>query len=268
MSVKKIYPNLACRLEFFVEDSSTGLPVPSLSYSDVSSAGYALIDDGVRASTVSVSLSSSAADTAAVAAGKFITINSSRGHYAIDCPSGASDSGSQFVEAVVAFTAGHMVYAVTHEINYELAVAINTSADVSATSTAVTTVDGRVQDVQSRIPAALVSGRMDASVGAMATNTFTASAIATDAGTELASAVRTNLATELTRIDVAISTRLASASYTTPPSTGEILTALGTGTWITSIGDSRIANLDTTISSRATQTTVNEIASQSKMVQF
>jgi hypothetical protein len=37
------------------------------------------------------------------------------------------------------------------------------------------------QDIQARLPAALVGGRIDASVGAMAANTVTASAIATDA---------------------------------------------------------------------------------------
>ena len=45
------------------------------------------------------------------------------------------------------------------------------------------------QDIQSRLPAALVSGRMDASVGAMAANTLTASALATDAVDEIVEAV-------------------------------------------------------------------------------
>ena len=44
-----------------------------------------------------------------------------------------------------------------------------------------TTLDGR-------IPAALVSGRMDASVGAMAANVITAAALAADAGNEIADA--------------------------------------------------------------------------------
>jgi hypothetical protein len=43
------------------------------------------------------------------------------------------------------------------------------------------------QDIQSRLPSALVSGRIDASVGAMAANTVTASALATDAVTEIQS---------------------------------------------------------------------------------
>jgi len=47
------------------------------------------------------------------------------------------------------------------------------------------------EDIQSRLPAALVSGRMDASVGAMAANVLTASALATDAVTEIQSGLAT-----------------------------------------------------------------------------
>lgn len=42
------------------------------------------------------------------------------------------------------------------------------------------------EDIQTRLPAALVSGRMDVSVGAMAANVVTASALASDAVTEIA----------------------------------------------------------------------------------
>lgn len=46
-----------------------------------------------------------------------------------------------------------------------------------------------VDDLQTRVPAALVSGRMDSSVGAMAANTLTASALAADAVNEIVAAV-------------------------------------------------------------------------------
>lgn len=45
------------------------------------------------------------------------------------------------------------------------------------------------EDIQSRLPAALVSGRIDASVGAMAANVMTAAAAAADFGGEIADAV-------------------------------------------------------------------------------
>lgn len=103
-----------------------------------------------------------------------------------------------------------------------------------ATSAALATVQADTDDIQTRLPAALVSGRMDSSTGAMAagvvtaaavaTNAIDADALATDAVTEIAAgvavgsaptaaqnatAVRTELATELARIDVATSTRAA-----------------------------------------------------------
>lgn len=58
-----------------------------------------------------------------------------------------------------------------------------------ATSAALATVQADTDDIQTRLPAALVSGRIDASVGAMAANTLTASALATDAVTEIVAAV-------------------------------------------------------------------------------
>lgn len=65
-----------------------------------------------------------------------------------------------------------------------------TTVGLSGTTVKTATdVETDTADIQSRIPAALVSGRIDASVGAMASNTLTAAAIATDAGAEIADAV-------------------------------------------------------------------------------
>lgn len=50
-----------------------------------------------------------------------------------------------------------------------------------ATSTQVDDAEGDLNDIQTRLPAALVGGRMDSSVGAMAASVVTAAAIATDA---------------------------------------------------------------------------------------
>lgn len=57
-----------------------------------------------------------------------------------------------------------------------------TTVNLSGTTVKTATdVETDTQDIQSRLPAALVSGRIDASVGAMAANTLTATAIAADA---------------------------------------------------------------------------------------
>lgn len=77
------------------------------------------------------------------------------------------------------------------------------SADVAAVKTQTSAIETDTQDIQSRLPAALVSGRIDSSVGAMAANTLTASALATDAVTEIQSGLATaaNLATVDTVVD-------------------------------------------------------------------
>jgi hypothetical protein len=78
----------------------------------------------------------------------------------------------------------------------DIVINIQTSAqqiDDLATQVSVNTVDDfldtEITDIQARLPAALVSGRIDASVGAMASNVVTAASLATDAGAEIADAV-------------------------------------------------------------------------------
>lgn len=58
-------------------------------------------------------------------------------------------------------------------------------ADVAQSADSATA----LADIQSRLPAALVSGRMDASVGAMAANVLTAAATAADFSTEVVTAI-------------------------------------------------------------------------------
>lgn len=76
------------------------------------------------------------------------------------------------------------------------------SADVAAVKAQTAAIETDTQDIQTRLPAALVSGRMDSSVGAMAANTLTASALATDAVTEIQSGLAT--AANLTTVDTVV----------------------------------------------------------------
>lgn len=164
---KKIYPGIAARLEFIVEDTD-GLPVPSLTHSDTSSAGYRDCTDGVVSSTTPVSLTSSVAATASVNAGQFVTIDGSRGHYAIDVPSGAAGASLDYAEAVVVFTAGHTVTPIQHEIDLALqtisASYVKVAIDIPD---AISGVASQATDIQDRIPAALFDGRMSVDVRAL-----------------------------------------------------------------------------------------------------
>lgn len=86
-------------------------------------------------------------------------------------------------------------------------------------------VDTEIADIQSRLPAALVGGRMDASVGAMATNVMTASALATDAVTEIQSGLATasDMATVAGYIDTEITTLISELA--------KVPKSDGTATW-------------------------------------
>lgn len=65
-----------------------------------------------------------------------------------------------------------------------------TTVNLSGTTVKTATdVETDTADIQGRLPAALVSGRIDASVGAVASNAITAAALAADAGAEIADAV-------------------------------------------------------------------------------
>lgn len=98
------------------------------------------------------------------------------------------------------------------------------SADVAAIKAETVTILADTNDIQTRLPAALVGGRMDSSVGAMAANVMTAAAAAADLTTELqaglstldAAGVRTavglasaNLDTQLSAIDDFLDTEVA-----------------------------------------------------------
>lgn len=63
------------------------------------------------------------------------------------------------------------------------------SADVAAVKAETASIQSDTNDIQTRLPAALVGGRIDASVGAMAADTLTASALATTAVDEIVDAV-------------------------------------------------------------------------------
>lgn len=123
------------------------------------------------------------------------------------------------------------------------------SADIAAVKNQTAAIEVDTQDIQSRIPAALVSGRMDSSVGAMAANTLTASALATDAVTE----IQTGLST-LDAAGVRSAVGLASANLDTQldalPTAAEGASAVwgaGTRTLTALDEDSTTLDLDATI---------------------
>jgi hypothetical protein len=72
------------------------------------------------------------------------------------------------------------------------------------------------------------SNHVAADIHELQPDVITAAGVASDVGDEIAAAVRVNLATELGRVDAAVSSRLATSGYTTPPTAATIAdTVLG-----------------------------------------
>ncbi len=109
-----------------------------------------------------------------------------------------------------------------------------TASALATVNTTVNTINVGTSDIQSRLPASLVSGRIDASVGAMATDTITSGALATSAVTE----IQTGLATP-TNITAATGVVLSGVTHT-----GAVIPTVTTLTnlpaittdWLTSTG--------------------------------
>lgn len=80
------------------------------------------------------------------------------------------------------------------DVNAEVDIAITDAALATAANLAAVQAD--TDDIQTRLPAALVSGRMDANVSLMEANTVTASALATDAVTEITDGILAAALTE------------------------------------------------------------------------
>lgn len=143
-------------------------------------------------------------------------------------------------------------------------------AATDALSTAIAGVQADTDNIQTRLPAALVGGRIDASVGAMANDVVTAAAIAPDAigASELAASAIAEIADGVW--DEAISGHLGAGS------TGNALNAAGSAgdPWSTPLpgayGDGTAGkiigdNVNATISSRASQTSVDDLPTNAEL---
>lgn len=126
--------------------------------------------------------------------------------------------------------------------------------DVVAVKADTASIQADTNDLQARVPATLVSGRMDASVGAMAADTLTASALATSAVDELVDGVWDEaIAGHLTAGSTGAALNAAGGSG--DPWATAIPGAYGAGTAGKILGD----NINATISSRATQASVDTV---------
>lgn len=161
----------------------------------------------------------------------------------VGAPAGASVSAD--IAAVKAETA--TIVADTNEVQISLAAGGLIESMVDDLQTEVDGIQADTEDIQSRLPAALVSGRIDASVGAMAANVMTAAAAAADLTTELQSGLATAAAldavdnfldTEVAAILAAVDTEVAAIKAVTDllPDAGA-LSSLATQASVNTIDD-------------------------------
>jgi hypothetical protein len=148
--------------------------------------GPVLDADGVAVTTaVLADFSIAKNGSVAVLTGATVT-HSTNGYYTIALTVSNTDSLGR-LDIIVNNSAMSMT---NHR--YDVLVAATYDAVVTtgvATAAEAAAIQADTDNIQTRLPAALVSGRMDASVGAMASNVITAAAFATDAVDELVDGV-------------------------------------------------------------------------------
>lgn len=184
--------------------STTGGRKTGLAYNTSSLTAYYVRNGG---SATAITLASLAAANSAHSDGGFKEVDSTNmpGVYRLDLPDAAVASGADSVVVTIKGATG--MAQVSQEIQL---VAVNPQDAVRGGMTALPNAAADAagglpisdaggldmdalladtNDIQSRLPAALVGGRMDVSVGAMAAGTMTASALATDAVNEIADGI-------------------------------------------------------------------------------
>src|SRR3990167_2345203 len=155
---------------------------------DVSACGEAGMDWGnVGSPTTTVGLSGTTVKSATDIATDVAAVKSDTAAILVDTGT-TLDAALAVVDAnVITNAAGVDIAADIIALKAETAaILVDTGTTLQAELDGIQT---DTEDIQSRLPAALVSGRIDASVGAMAADVMTAAAAAADLGTELATAV-------------------------------------------------------------------------------
>ena len=184
------------------EDGTTGWYKFALSQADTNGNDIGFNFTGTGAVPQTINIVTTAADPTdaadfgltnldAAISSRMATYTQPTGFLAATFPSGTVANTTNITAGTVT-TATNLTNLPTIPANW--LTAAGTAADFTAeiqsglaTAAALSTVQADTDDIQSRLPAALVSGRIDASVGAIAANAITAASMAADVATEIRS---------------------------------------------------------------------------------
>lgn len=174
--IKKAAASQTVYLEILDSTSTTGARKTGLVFNTASLTAYYVRS---ASSAVAITLATLAAANTAWSSGGFKEVDATNmpGVYRLDVPDAAFASGAESVVITVRGATGMA------QVSLEVQLVDNTPADVYSRvgAPAGASVSADVAAVKAVLPSALVSGRIDASVGAMASGVLTATAIASDA---------------------------------------------------------------------------------------
>ena len=191
-------------VDLYIIDSTDGTPEVGVLWN---TAGIDLKYRRDLSAVVSITEATLATLTTAHTDGGFLEIGN--GVYRLDLPDAAWATGADHV-TIFGTVTGMIVLPVTVQlVDYDPEVALATQTSVNTIDDFLDTeiaailaaVDTEIADIQSRLPAALVGGRMNSSVGAVANDAITAAGLAADASTEIAAAVNTVALVESYRVN-------------------------------------------------------------------
>ncbi len=171
-----------------IVDSTDGTPETAVEHN---TSGIDLFYRREGAAVTSITEAALAALTTAHTDGGIEHIGA--GYYRLDLPDAACATGASGVMVGGTITGMVVIGCYIQLVDYDPfdAVRLGLTALPNIATGSAGGLSAELDDIQSRIPAALVSGRIDASVGAMASNVITAAATAADFTTEVTSGLAT-----------------------------------------------------------------------------
>ena len=199
-TIKKGATDQSVYLEVLDSTSTTGGRKTGLAFNTPGLVAYYVRNQG---SAAAITLTTLAAANSAHSDGGFKEVDATNmpGVYRLDLPDAVVATGAESV--VVTLKGATGAAQVSSEIQFVDNTEADTysrigapdgaslAADIAAAKAQTAAIETDTQDIQTRLPAALVSGRLDSSVGAMAANVITAAAAAADFKTEVTAGLST-----------------------------------------------------------------------------